>query len=152
MYVIPDFHEWLLGEEADLLPRILLPLAGPEEYEEDEMERLPPDLQYLPDTKQREADPEVRRMLVQAVYKVCNKFLAVFILSCNKVGGRGMCTEIIGYMFPSVWAWSWKYLLNCWTFCNQILWSGAWLLAGLPCQKMGLVFIQKCYCNWLRNN
>lgn len=78
--VIPDFHEWLLSKEVDLLPRILLPLAGPEEYEEDDMERLPADLQYLPDTKQREADPDVRGMLVQAIYKVCNKFQAGFYL------------------------------------------------------------------------
>ena len=54
----------------DLLPRLLLPLAGPEEFDEDDMERLPLELQYLPDTKEREADPEVRKMLIQAVNKV----------------------------------------------------------------------------------
>ncbi|KAK2512478.1 hypothetical protein Q9233_016230, partial [Columba guinea] len=32
-------HEWLLSEEVDILPFLLLPLAGPEELPEDEMER-----------------------------------------------------------------------------------------------------------------
>lgn len=31
-------HEWLLSEQVDLLPFLLLPLAGPEEFPEDEME------------------------------------------------------------------------------------------------------------------
>ncbi|KAK7087936.1 protein HGH1 homolog isoform X2 [Littorina saxatilis] len=67
-----DFHEWLLSEAVDLLPRLLMPLAGPDEFDEDDMERLPPDLQYLPDTKQREADPEMRGILIQAVHKLCS--------------------------------------------------------------------------------
>ncbi|KAL8602461.1 hypothetical protein ACOMHN_066312 [Nucella lapillus] len=67
-----DFHDWLLSSEADLLPRLLLPLAGPEEFDEDDMERLPSDLQLLPDTKEREADPEVRKMLISSVHKLCS--------------------------------------------------------------------------------
>lgn len=32
-------HEWLLGPEVDILPFLLLPLAGPEDFSEEEMER-----------------------------------------------------------------------------------------------------------------
>ncbi|XP_051467380.1 protein HGH1 homolog [Apus apus] len=60
-------HEWLLGEEVDILPFLLLPLAGPEEFPEDEMERLPLDLQYLPQDKQREEEPEIRKMLLETI-------------------------------------------------------------------------------------
>ncbi|XP_076452933.1 protein HGH1 homolog [Babylonia areolata] len=67
-----DFHDWLLGEGVDLLPRLLLPLAGPEEFDEDDMEKLPLDLQYLPDTKERERDPEVRNMLIKSIHKLCS--------------------------------------------------------------------------------
>ena len=65
-------HEWLLGEEVDVLPFLLLPLAGPEQFEVEEMERLPEDLQFLPDDKQRELDPDIRKMLIDAVMKVCS--------------------------------------------------------------------------------
>ncbi|XP_060099019.1 protein HGH1 homolog [Heteronotia binoei] len=60
-------HEWLLSDDVDVLPFLLLPLAGPEELPEDEMEKLPLDLQYLPPEKQREPDPEIRKMLLQAI-------------------------------------------------------------------------------------
>lgn len=38
-------HEWLLGEEVGLATQLLLPLAGPEELDEDDMEGMPDDLQ-----------------------------------------------------------------------------------------------------------
>ncbi|XP_009469629.1 PREDICTED: protein FAM203A [Nipponia nippon] len=63
----PEDHEWLLSEEVDILPFLLLPLAGPEEFPEDEMERLPADLQYLPQDKQREEEPDIRKMLLEAI-------------------------------------------------------------------------------------
>ncbi|XP_027308639.3 protein HGH1 homolog isoform X1 [Anas platyrhynchos] len=62
-----EHHEWLLGDEVDILPFLLLPLAGPEEFPEDEMERLPVDLQYLPPDKQREEEPDIRKMLLEAI-------------------------------------------------------------------------------------
>ncbi|XP_066481435.1 protein HGH1 homolog isoform X2 [Tiliqua scincoides] len=62
-----ECHEWLLSETVDLLPFLLLPLAGPEEFPEDEMEKLPLDLQYLPSEKQREPDPDIRKMLLEAI-------------------------------------------------------------------------------------
>ncbi|XP_048214963.1 protein HGH1 homolog [Perognathus longimembris pacificus] len=60
-------HEWLLGPEVDILPFLLLPLAGPEDFSEEEMNRLPVDLQYLPPDKQREPDADIRKMLVEAI-------------------------------------------------------------------------------------
>lgn len=35
----PGHHEWLLGPKVDILPFLLLPLAGPEDFSEEEMER-----------------------------------------------------------------------------------------------------------------
>ncbi|XP_058035099.1 protein HGH1 homolog [Ahaetulla prasina] len=60
-------HEWLLSEQVDLLPFLLLPLAGPEEFPEDEMEKLPLDLQYLPAEKQREPEADIRKMLLETL-------------------------------------------------------------------------------------
>ncbi|XP_069847718.1 protein HGH1 homolog [Dipodomys merriami] len=60
-------HEWLLGPEVDILPFLLLPLAGPEDFSEEEMDRLPVDLQYLPPDKQREPDADIRKMLIEAI-------------------------------------------------------------------------------------
>ncbi|KFO30635.1 Protein FAM203A [Fukomys damarensis] len=60
-------HEWLLGPEVDILPFLLLPLAGPEDFSEEEMARLPVDLQYLSPDKQREPDADIRKMLIEAI-------------------------------------------------------------------------------------
>lgn len=53
-------HEWLLGSDTDILSYLLLPLAGPEEFSDEDNEKLPIDLQYLPETKKRESDPDIR--------------------------------------------------------------------------------------------
>lgn len=60
-------HEWLLSDAVDVLPFLLLPLAGPEELTEEENEGLPVDLQYLPDDKKREDDPDIRKMLLETL-------------------------------------------------------------------------------------
>ncbi|XP_006830943.1 PREDICTED: protein FAM203B-like [Chrysochloris asiatica] len=60
-------HEWLLGVEVDILPFLLLPLAGPEDFSEEEMARLPVDLQYLPPDKQREPSADIRKMLIETI-------------------------------------------------------------------------------------
>ncbi|CAL8336114.1 unnamed protein product [Lota lota] len=60
-------HDWLLGDEVDVLPFLLLPLAGPEELSEEENEGLPVDLQYLPDDKTREEDPDIRKLLLETL-------------------------------------------------------------------------------------
>ncbi|KAL6112411.1 hgh1 [Pungitius sinensis] len=60
-------HEWLLSDAVDILPFLLLPLAGPEELTEEENEGLPVDLQYLPEDKKRENDPDIRKMLLETL-------------------------------------------------------------------------------------
>ncbi|KAM6972863.1 protein HGH1 homolog [Aplochiton taeniatus] len=60
-------HEWLLSDAVDILPFLLLPLAGPEELSDEENEGLPVDLQYLPEDKKREEDPDIRKMLVETL-------------------------------------------------------------------------------------
>ena len=59
-----------LATEVDILPRLLLPLAGPEEFDDEDTGKLPDDLQYLPSDKQREPIAEIRRMLVEAILQV----------------------------------------------------------------------------------
>ena len=76
--LVADSHQWLLSEEVDILPSLLLPLAGPEEVSEEEMEKLPVDLQYLPNDKTREEDPDIRKMLLEALTKAR---LFLFLLS-----------------------------------------------------------------------
>ena len=67
-----------MSDVVDILPHLLLPLAGPEEFPEDDMEKLPPDLQYLDENKQRETDPVIRRMLLDALLQVSG-----FALNCQ---------------------------------------------------------------------
>ncbi|KAI5607025.1 protein HGH1-like [Silurus asotus] len=73
-------HEWLLNDEVDILPFLLLPLAGPEELSEEENEGLPVDLQYLPEDKKREEDPDIRKMLIETL----------LLLTATKVGRQIM--------------------------------------------------------------
>lgn len=57
-----SFHPILLSSECNginILPYILLPLAGPEEYPPEESENMLPELQLLPPDKQRETDSEI---------------------------------------------------------------------------------------------
>lgn len=54
------FHPTLFSEdEANLLPYILLPLMGPEEFPEEESMEMLPDLQLLPPEKQRDCDNSI---------------------------------------------------------------------------------------------
>ncbi|KAJ8679102.1 hypothetical protein QAD02_014889 [Eretmocerus hayati] len=64
-------HEWLLSSNVDILSYLLLPLAGPEEFSDEENDKLPLDLQYLPETKKREDDPDIRVMLLEALGQLC---------------------------------------------------------------------------------
>jgi hypothetical protein len=69
--IFSENHDWLLSPEVDILPHLLLPLAGPEEFTDDEMDKLPLELQYLPEDKMREPDPDIRKMLLEALIQVC---------------------------------------------------------------------------------
>lgn len=63
-------HEYLL-EQIDVLPMILLPLIGPEEYSDEENDKLPMELQYLGPDKKREADADIRKMLLESLAQLC---------------------------------------------------------------------------------
>ena len=69
-----DAHKWLLAEESEggvgLITHLLLPLAGSDEFSDEEMEKLPIDLQYLDEDKKRESDPDIRKILVECVTMV----------------------------------------------------------------------------------
>ena len=62
----------------DALQHILLPLAGPEEFDLDAQEHLPDALQFLPQTKQREPDAVLRLTHIETL-----------LLLCTTLWGRG---------------------------------------------------------------
>lgn len=65
-----DRHQWLIGPQVDVVPRLLLPLAGPDTFTLEENESLPVDLQFLPDDKTREQDAAIRLLLLEALMQV----------------------------------------------------------------------------------
>lgn len=71
VYHESEYHEWLLGEDIDILPALLLPLTGPEEYVDDEMDQLPLDLQFLPADKKREPNMDSCLLLIESLYQMC---------------------------------------------------------------------------------
>lgn len=53
-------HKFLLSESgANILPYVLLPLAGNEELSDEDTEGMLPDLQLLPPDKERDSDPDI---------------------------------------------------------------------------------------------
>jgi len=65
-----DQHSEIVGIE-NLISDLLWPLCGPEEFTEEENEKLPIDLQYLEPEKQREKDERIRLSLIESVYELC---------------------------------------------------------------------------------
>lgn len=63
-------HDWLL-HEVNVLPSILLPLAGPEEFSDEDNDMFPTELQYLDTDKKREDDPDLRKMLLESLSQLC---------------------------------------------------------------------------------
>ncbi|KAL7422943.1 Protein hgh1 [Cryptotrichosporon argae] len=59
---------------VDVLPWVLSPLMGPEEYDIDEMDVLPATLQFLPPTKTREQDPVLRMMCIEILLLLSTTF------------------------------------------------------------------------------
>ncbi|KAG1456701.1 hypothetical protein G6F56_006773 [Rhizopus delemar] len=54
-------------DQINALPFILLPLCGNEEYDMDEFEQFPEEIQLLGDDKKREIDTMLRAMLVESI-------------------------------------------------------------------------------------
>ena len=69
----------LLSEDVDILPHLLLPIAGPEEFTNEENEELHLDLQYLPSDKTREPNKKILELLLDSLIQVpCG-----FVTNCN---------------------------------------------------------------------
>ena len=68
-----DHHDWLISDKVDIVPRLVLPLAGPasESITDEEMESLPVDLQYLDEDKRIEPDVDIRIMLLESLTQLC---------------------------------------------------------------------------------
>lgn len=66
-----SLHEWLLSPDVDVLPYILLPLAGPEEFDDETNENLPLELQFLDADKKREPDVDIRTILLESLAQLC---------------------------------------------------------------------------------
>ncbi|CAG8555717.1 4184_t:CDS:10 [Diversispora eburnea] len=63
-----NHHFELLSEsKINLLPYILLPLCGPEEFDLDDMEGMPDEIQLLPSDKKRESDVQLRKILLESL-------------------------------------------------------------------------------------
>ncbi|KAK0444825.1 hypothetical protein EV421DRAFT_2034839 [Armillaria borealis] len=56
----------------DVLPYLLLPLAGPEEFDLEDQEKLPEALQFLPSDKTREPDQVIRLAHVETLLLFCH--------------------------------------------------------------------------------
>ncbi|KAL7300543.1 hypothetical protein TKK_0006540 [Trichogramma kaykai] len=67
-----EYHERLLGPEVDILPYLMMPLMGPDQFTDEENDKLPIDLQYLPETQEREQDPDLRVMLLESLLWLCS--------------------------------------------------------------------------------
>lgn len=65
-------HSKLVSFGHDLVCSLLLPLAGPEEFDDEDNDKLPTDLQYLQSDKLREPDARIRIKILEALYQVRN--------------------------------------------------------------------------------
>ena len=68
-----DHHDWLISDKVDIVPRLVLPLAGPagDSISDEEMDSLPVDLQYLDEDKKIEKDVDVKIMLLESLTQLC---------------------------------------------------------------------------------
>jgi hemin uptake protein HemP len=64
-------HSKLVSFGHDLVCSLLLPLAGPEEFDDEDNDKLPTDLQYLQSNKLREPDARIRIKILEALYQLC---------------------------------------------------------------------------------
>ena len=67
-----ELHPKLLDPQNEILVKMVLPVAGPEEFDEEDTNKLPIDLQYLGTDKSRETDPEIRKLLMESLLLLCS--------------------------------------------------------------------------------
>lgn len=66
-FEIPSHPTFLSAEEINILPYLLLPITGNEEYAEEDMLDFIPDLQLLPPDKARDSDPAIIQTHVETL-------------------------------------------------------------------------------------
>lgn len=64
---VPSHPLFFSEDEIHIFPYILLPIIGGEEYDEDDMEAMLPELQLLPPDKERETDPSIIQTYVETL-------------------------------------------------------------------------------------
>ncbi|KAI0972770.1 hypothetical protein F4678DRAFT_429329 [Xylaria arbuscula] len=64
---VPSHPLFVSENEVDILPYILLPITGNEEYDLEESMAMLPDLQLLPPDKQRDSDPNIIQTHVETL-------------------------------------------------------------------------------------
>ena len=64
---VPSHPTFLSESEINIMPYILLPIVGGEEYDEEETMSMLPDLQLLPADKQRDSDPTIVQTHVETL-------------------------------------------------------------------------------------
>ncbi|KAH8912575.1 DUF383-domain-containing protein [Coniochaeta sp. PMI_546] len=64
---VPSHPSFLAEDEINILPYVLLPIMGNEDYDEDDMMAMLPDLQLLPPDKQRDPDPRIVQTHVETL-------------------------------------------------------------------------------------
>ncbi|KAH9909097.1 hypothetical protein F4778DRAFT_715315 [Xylariomycetidae sp. FL2044] len=69
---LPSHTKFLAEDEVNILPYVLLPIMGNEEYDEDETLAMLPDLQLLPPDKQRDSDPHNIQTHVETLLLLSN--------------------------------------------------------------------------------
>jgi hypothetical protein len=81
-----DSHGDLIGEdEINILPYLLLPIMGNEEYDEEEMLDMLPDLQLLPPDKERDGDPAIIQTHIETLMLLTTTRLGRDVLRNIKV-------------------------------------------------------------------
>lgn len=64
---VPSHPAFLAEDDVNILPYILLPIIGNEEYDLEESMAMLPDLQLLPPDKQRDSDPNIIQTHVETL-------------------------------------------------------------------------------------
>lgn len=82
---LPTHSAFLSPEEINLLPYILSPLMGSEEYPDEEMTKLPEELQLLPPAKQREKEVDILTTHVESILLLATARSGRVVLRENSV-------------------------------------------------------------------
>ena len=80
-----SIHLNLLRPDLNLLVHLLLPLCGPDDFDDDDLEGMPVELQFLGTEKRRETDPKLRIMLCETLLLLCGTIESRAVLRDNNV-------------------------------------------------------------------